>query len=102
MEAGFGLVSGDDLTTSRDRITVNTNTAGNPEFELWAGSGGPMNVTWTQLSGWSSRYSIQNAVPGGQLLEPFARDVDTAPAMAEGTVLGVRLPPAAPMPRWGP
>ena len=92
VEGGFGMVSGDDLTTSRDRITVNTNTAENPTFELWQGSGGPINVTWTPLSGWSSRYSIQTRYREASYSSHSHGTFNTVPALAEGTVVGIGLP----------
>lgn len=91
LEAGYGLVSEDDLITSRDRITINTNTAENPTFERWAGAGGPINVTWTQLSGWSHRFSLQSRYRDAGGLSHSHGTFNTAPALAEGTVIGVRL-----------
>ena len=95
VEGGFGMVSADDLTTSRDRITVNTNTAENPTFELWEGSGGQINVTWTQLSGWSSRYTIHSRYVQASYSSHSHGTFDTGPALAEGTVVGVQLPPGS-------
>lgn len=95
VEGGFGMVSGDDLTTSRDRITVNTNTAENPTFELWEGSGGPINVTWTQLSGWSSRYTIHSRYVQASYSSHSHGTFDNGPALAEGTVVGVQLLPGS-------
>ena len=92
VEGGFGIVSGDDLTTSRDRITVNTNTAENPTFERWEGSGGPINVTWTPLSGWSSQYTLQSRFRQAGYSSHSHGKFETGPAMAEGTVVGVQLP----------
>jgi hypothetical protein len=91
VEAGFGLVSGADLITSRDRITVNTNTAENPTFERWEGAGGPINVTWTQLSGWSHRSSSQSRYRDAGGSSHFHGTFITGPALAEGTVVGASL-----------
>jgi hypothetical protein len=95
VEAGFGLVSGDDLTTSRERITINTNTAENPTFERWEGAGGAINVTWTQLSGWSYRFSSQSRYRDASGSSHSHGTFDTAPALAEGTMVGVRLDPGS-------
>ena len=94
-EAGFGLVSGDELITGRDRITVNTNTADNPTFERWAGSGGPINITWTQLSGWSYRFSQQSRYRDANSSSHSHGTYTTTPAVAEGKVIGAQLDPGS-------
>lgn len=94
-EAGFGLVSGDELITAQDRITVNTNTAENPTFERWDGSGGPINLTWTQLSGWSHRFSMQSRYRDANSSSHSHGTFTTTPAVAEGTVIGVQIDPGS-------
>jgi hypothetical protein len=95
VEAGFGLVSEPDLITSRDRITINTNTAENPTFELWEGAGGPINVTWTQLSGWSHRFSLQSRYRDAGGLSHSHGTFTTSPALAQGTVVGTQFDPGS-------
>ena len=95
VEAGFGLVAGDELVTSRDRLTLNTNTAENPSFERWVGVGGPINVTWTQLSGWSYRFSLQSRYRDSGGMSHTHGTFTTGPTLAEGTVLGARLDPGS-------
>lgn len=95
VEGGFGLTSRNELSVTRDRITINTTTAGNPAFELWEGSGGPITLTWTQLSGWSHRSSMQTRYRDADGSSHSHGTFNTAPALAEGTVLGVRLDPGS-------
>jgi hypothetical protein len=94
-EVGFGLVSGDELITGHDRITVNTNTAENPAFERWEGSGGPINITWTQLSGWSYRFSMQSRYRDANSSSHSHGTFTTTPAVAEGTLVGVQIDPGS-------
>jgi hypothetical protein len=94
-EVGFGLVSGDELITTQDRITVNTHTAENPTFERWEGSGGPINVTWTQLSGWSHRFSIRSRYRDANSSSHSHGTFTTTPAVAEGTVVGLQIDPGS-------
>lgn len=94
-EAGFGLVSGDELITGRDRITLSTNTAENPTFERWEGSGGPITITWTQLSGWSHRFSVQSRYRDANSSSHSHGTFTTTPAVAEGTVVGVPIYPGS-------
>jgi hypothetical protein len=94
-EAGFGLVSGDELITGRGGITVNTNTAENPTFERWEGSGGPINVTWTQLSGWSYRSNMQTRYRDANSSTHSHGTYTITPAVAEGTVFDAQLAPGS-------
>ena len=102
IETGDGPLYGDEVSTSQGRITVNINTAENPEFSSWAGSGGPINITWTKLSGWSSRYITQARYRTGDYTSHSHGTFTTTGAFAEGSVIGVQLEPEAALRRWGP
>jgi hypothetical protein len=93
VEQGDGPLYGDDVSTSRGRITVNIDTAENPEFSLWVGSGGPINITWTELSGWSSRVTTQVRYRAGDYSSHSHGTFATTGAFAEGSVIGVQLEP---------
>lgn len=95
IEQGDGPLYGDDVSTSRDRITVNIDTAENPEFSLWAGSGGPINITWTELSGWSSRVTTQSRYRASDYTSHTHGTFTTTGALAEGSVIGVQLEPGS-------
>ena len=95
IEQGDGPLYGDDVSTSRGRLTVAANTAENPEFTLWAGLGGPINVTWTELSGWSSRVTTQARYRTGDYSSHTHGTYVTTGALAEGSVVGVSLEPGS-------
>jgi hypothetical protein len=92
---GDGPLYGDDVSTSRGRITVNINTAENPAFSLWDGSGGPINITWTELSGWSSESTIQTRYRQSDYSSHSHGTYTSTSALAEGTVLGIQLEPGS-------
>lgn len=91
IEQGDGALYGDDVSTSRGRISVNIDTADNPNFTSWVGSGGPINVTWTELSGWSSRVSSHGRYRAGDYSSQYHGTYTTTGAFAEGTVIGIQL-----------
>jgi hypothetical protein len=93
VEQGDGPLYGDDVSTSRERITVNIDTAENPEFVAWVGSGGPIRVTWTELSGWSSRVTTQASYRADDYSSHTHGTFTTTGAFAEGTIIGVQLEP---------
>lgn len=93
VEEGDGPLYGEDVSTSRGRISVNIDTAENPEFNLWVGSGGLIDITWTELSGWSSRATTQARYRAGDYSSHSHGTYTTTGALAEGTVMGVRLEP---------
>ena len=93
VEGGDGPLYGDDVSTSRGRISVNIDTAENPEFALYVGSGGLIDITWTELSGWSFRTTSQTRYRAGDYSSHSHGTFTTTGALAEGTVLGVQLEP---------
>lgn len=95
VELGDGPLYGDEVSTSRGRIAVNINTAESSEFVAWVGSGGPINVTWTELSGWSSRVSTRTRYRAADYSSHSHGTFTTTGALAEGSVLGVRLEPGS-------
>jgi hypothetical protein len=101
IETGDGPLYGDEVSTSRGRITVNINTAENPAFSLWDGSGGPINITWTELSGWSSESTIQTRYRQSDYSSHSHGTYTSTSALAEGTVLGVQLEPGSSIAQMG-
>ena len=95
VEQGDGPLYGDDVSTSRGRISVDIDTSENPEFFAWVGSGGPIDVTWTELSGWSSRVTTQARFRAGDYSSHTHGTFTTTGALAEGTVFGIQLEPGS-------
>src|SRR5688572_9517020 len=93
IETGDGPLYGDEVSTSQGRITVNINTAENAAFSLSAGSGGPINITWTELPGWSFRSTTQTRYQASDYSSHSHGTYTSSTALAEGTVLGVQLEP---------
>jgi hypothetical protein len=97
VEEGTGPIPGDDLIARPGRLELSTNTAvsANPEFALYTGSGGPIHITWTELSGWSSssnfhlRYRTDNVLVQSHGTQTFSG------ALADGSLLGIELEPSA-------
>lgn len=95
LEQGDGALYDDEVSASRGRISVNVNTADNPQFTLWVGSGGPLDITWTELSGWSSRVSTHGRYRAEDYSSQYHGTYTTTGAYAEGTLMGVQLEPGS-------
>ncbi|HZE74311.1 MAG TPA: hypothetical protein VE091_03315 [Gemmatimonadales bacterium] len=58
VEEGAGPIERGDLTGNGvQKLKVNTNTSGNPNFVLFAGSGGLVSVQWVRIPGLEQRVS---------------------------------------------
>jgi hypothetical protein len=96
VEGGNGLIPSGDLVQEGNTLTLNTNTSTAPEFSLYAGSGGPITISWTQTSGFTARENVNsriNYVSG--LKARFHQTRTSFSAVAEGSMLGRALDPYA-------
>lgn len=56
--AGWGLIPANHLNGSgQSRLTLRTDTRELPEFEVWAGERGPVEIMWEKTEDYSSRNS---------------------------------------------
>lgn len=58
--AGYGLIPNRDLSGGSSQLHLSTTTTGNPNFFVWAGSGGQVSVDWRANGLFSSRSSGTN------------------------------------------
>lgn len=93
LSAGWGVIPAKDLTLSGKRLRLNTNTANNPNFYVYAGVAGPVSITWladgvlqNTFSGvWSARY--------GNLIHRSQGSSTSWSAVASGSVVGIPIGP---------
>lgn len=87
--AGDGLIPASDLNGGgRNTLVLDTNTADNPQFFHWAGSGGHIRITWTASPGWRfSRAGTQTYGWGNWQVRSSGSALVQAAGPA-GTILG--------------
>lgn len=95
VEEGYGSLYGNEVTSGKGSVTVSTNTADNPAFTVYAGSGGPVSLTWTELSGWSQRSHVQSHYRSPTGSAVTNAHYTTLPAVVEGSIVGVQLVPGS-------
>ncbi len=102
LEAGYGLIPNRDLSGGGGRLHLSTNTDGNPNFYVWAGSGGQLSVDWQSnglySSSWSGTTQYDYAAAcdsvacySGYKHRSQGKSTNTS-ASASGSVVGVALP----------
>lgn len=57
LEGGDGFIPNDDFHGSGGHVYLSTNTTGNPDFNVWAGSGGQVTVEWKRNGVYTSTVS---------------------------------------------
>jgi hypothetical protein len=95
VEAGNGAIPGESLTRSHGRLHLNVNTTALPDFGLYAGSGGPISLSWTKLEGWSSRSSGHSRYETSEFRAHSHGVYTSSAAIAEGSVLGLEVQPGS-------
>jgi len=93
LEEGAGTIPAGDLSVAHDRLVLTTNTAvPNPNFTLYAGTGGLISFTWTELSGSPSyRASYQSRNRYQDFSIHSHGSYTSAGALGVGSVLGVTV-----------
>jgi hypothetical protein len=93
LEEGAGTIPAGDLSVTHDRLVLTTNTAvPNPNLILYAGTGGFISFTWTELSGsGSSRSSYQNRSRYQDFSIHSHGSYTSTGAIGAGSVLGVTV-----------
>jgi hypothetical protein len=76
--SGYGVIAASDVTLSGAGVTLATNTASYPRFNLLTGAGGVLTIHWT-------------GAPGASPVRAHGRTSTLAPATVHGTVLGKKL-----------
>jgi len=103
VEAGYGLIPNGDLSGGPQKLHLSTNTSSNPEFVVWAGTGGLVSVDWRPNGTYTAKWSgtlfvrrIPTPPPCDTLCWPTTQHVNGAwtqtQATAIGTVAGVAIP----------
>ena len=84
---GFGTIPNGDFTGNSSSMRLSTNTTGNPNFFTYAGSTGPLEITWTAngLFESHSNGTTERIQPG--LREHTSGQSDDISATASGTVV---------------
>lgn len=97
VEQGSGGIPGGDLTRSHGRLYLDTSTdaAVNPDFERYAGSGGRITVTWTELAGWSSTSKAHYRYRTPNLVSHYHGTYTSAQALVEANLFGALLAPGS-------
>lgn len=89
MESGNGPIAPGDFAQDGETLSLNTDTGTNPEFSIFAGLGGPITISWTQVGGFSleenrtSRASYESG-----LKVRFHETRSSLSALAQGAMLG--------------
>jgi hypothetical protein len=93
LEEGAGTIPTGDLSVKHGRLVLTTNTAlANPNFTVYAGTGGFISFTWTELSGsGSSRSSYQNRSRYQNFSIHSHGSYTSTGALGAGNVLGVTV-----------
>jgi hypothetical protein len=91
VESGYGYIPSGDLVQEHEKLILTTNTSTAPDFYIYAGSGGPITISWTQFSGFTSRESRNMRATYGSLKVRFHETRTTYSAFAEGLLLGRTL-----------
>ena len=97
VEAGTGPIPGGDLVGRPGHLELSTNTSAtaNPEFDLQQGSGGPIQIRWTELSGWSSSSNYHSRYRFEGFITQSHGTQTSSGALAEGRLLAIELTPSA-------
>ena len=100
VEAGFGRIANSDFSGGREHLRVSTQTADNPDFEVFVGNGGLISVEWRSASIFvqntngvtEERFGPGPGSPYDYTLIRRSRGQSTwTTAVASGTVLGTAI-----------
>jgi hypothetical protein len=93
LEEGAGTIPAGDLSVTHDGLVLTTNTAvPNPSFTLYAGTGGLISFTWTELSRSASYRSSYQSQSRYQDFSIHSHGSYTSTgALGAGSVLGVTV-----------
>lgn len=91
LEAGWGLIPNGDVKGGGNRLELNTNTASNPEFYRYAGSGGPITVTWEKTAGFSYGFNSNNRYQFANFAYRAHATGSGASATPAGSIVGVSI-----------
>jgi hypothetical protein len=104
IEGGNGLISNSDLSGGGKELHLRTNTSGNPDFFVFAGSGGMVTADWVANGVFSHRGNGVNLItmPADTLTADATRSMirqqgtfTSTSADASGGIVGVSIPPGS-------
>lgn len=97
VSGGVGSIPAGDLTggTGSAALKLNTNTANDPNFVVFAGSGGVVSVQWQENSGFEFSQSGTSLSQFGRTTFRTIGSSSSSSATVTGTVVGVAIPRGA-------
>ena len=97
VSGGAGPIPAGDLTggTGSAALRLNTNTANDPNFFVFAGSGGVVSVQWQENSGFEFSQSGTSVVQFGRNTFRTIGSSSSSSATVTGSVVGVAIPRGA-------
>lgn len=91
LEGGAGTIPNGDFSGGGKQQRLSTNTANNPDFLVFAGSGGLVSVSWQANGFFLTTSSGSNTFKSGTFTQRFQGNSSNASATATGTVIGIPI-----------
>ncbi|HZU13262.1 MAG TPA: hypothetical protein VFB58_10525 [Chloroflexota bacterium] len=101
-EGGFGLIPSSAVQSSGGArptnvsLNVDTSSLSSPNFQLFAGSGGTISLTWKAVPGYtnanSGNFHSTSSLPGPSFSYSSSASSYSSSAGAQGTILGYTVP----------
>jgi hypothetical protein len=92
LAAGYGLIPNKDVTRGGRQLRLNTNTANNPNFIVYAGPAGPVTVTWTANGAYEQSNSGTSIYRAGTYAHRSQGSNTSRSANASGSIAGIVIP----------
>jgi hypothetical protein len=98
-EYGYGEIPAGDLTLSKRTVNgrqlsvlkLDTNTANDPNFYVYAGNGGQITVEWDKTPGYEFLSTGHSVTRFGTFTERVHGTSTAYSAIAKGTVVGIQI-----------
>jgi hypothetical protein len=91
LQGGFGSIPNGDFSGGGKQLRLRTNAATNPNFIVFAGTGGLVSVTWQANGFFFSSSNGTSTFKSGTFTERFQGNSSSASAAATGTVIGIPI-----------